>query len=243
MSSAKRSQSILLYDDGPSFKTSIYRFIRASQIQNISGENTPQDIKKSSDTYGFRQRLFYDVLNVMESIGCCTNNFSQNRYIWNGYKTTKKTIKNLCASYGCFSKGKKLDEIMSGSGAISIGRVAKEIIVLFIALEVHELNLLETSKYLSRSNGMEKTTKCKLYQAVSILEVAGIVSKLPENSEYSISKEYFISATMEMIKNDDPTSIGSLLQTAPSFIVDVMMKERRAEYNNVCHNMIADEGE
>ena len=216
------------YDDAPSFKMAIAKFIKTSE--SIGYTNEPRDIITASNEFGFRQRRFFDVLKVMEILGCCQNDFKHNKYIWLGYRNIKGAIYNLCKTYGAFDQSKSLDSIIVGTGAISIPRVAKELLVLCGALELKKVNLLEASKYLSRNNNHEKTTRCKLYQAIGILEVAGIFEKNEVMSEYNVSKDFFTSTTLQLMDSKDRTSLGNLLNSAPSFIINSTLEKRRKEY-------------
>lgn len=109
--------------------------------------------------------------------------------------------------------------------------MTEDLLVCFIAMERKFLNILHVTTFLSRWNDRQKTIKCKLYQACAILEVAGVIHKTVNRSEFRIDEKYFISASEKMAENDSIMSINLLLNRTTPFMSENTITNRRKEFD------------
>ncbi|EAY03440.1 hypothetical protein TVAG_412440 [Trichomonas vaginalis G3] len=216
-------------DKPNNFKSSTYEFIHYCNDH----KDQKYDIKSISNKMGFRQRRFFEVVAVFEALGVCPK-IDQDSFLWIGFENIKHTIERIATSRGAFLPEFSLDSIFSYKGCISVQKVTEEFILLFIALELRKINLIEAAAYLARSNEREKTIKCKLYQVAAVLEIANIIRKTDKPSEFELLPEYFISASEKMSpKTPDPSILYSLLSRPEPFCPDVgipVISSRLNEY-------------
>ena len=210
------------------FREATLQFIRDCEKQPFGS----YDIRSTSERLGFKQRRFYDVVNVFETIGCCPK-IDNDSFIWIGFSETKDSIERMCKEKKVFDRHKTLDEIFNYPGCISVQKITEELLLLFIALETRKINIIDVSYYLSRKNDREKTTRCKLYQVAVILELAGIIRKTEKISEFEINEKYFIEASKRFNNDPDPTSIFNLLSRLSPHYCDQCIRSRRYEFAEV----------
>ena len=207
-----------------SFKLSTLQFIK-----NCENDPTSRyDIRNTSAKLGFNQRRFYDVLHVLEKIGCCPK-VDEDTFIWLGIDQAKICIERIAQLNGAFIPGRTLSQMFTGSGCVSIPRVTEEFLLLFISLDTQVLNVIEASTFLSQNDTREKTTRCKLYQVAAILDLCGVLKKTQRTSEFRMNDEFFISASRRM-EIEDKMSIGSLLNKDAPGLVNQTILKRREEY-------------
>ena len=210
-----------------SFRSSTTTFI-------TSCETDPQEkynIKETSEKLGFKQRRFYDVINVLDTLGCCPK-IDNETFLWLGLGEAKSMIETIAIDRGVFNPNLTISTILPSTNCISIPRITEDFIITFLALERKFLNVIDIAKYLSRSNDRLKTTRCKLYQVSVILELAGIIKKTSNTSEFRLEDRYFISASSRICYSKDPVSIYALLNRNPPFINSIITK-RRSDFDRV----------
>lgn len=217
--------------DSSDFKTSVMNFLTNCQT-NFSDTFNIKDI---SDKMGFKQRRFLDVLSVFDTIGCAPR-IDNDHFIWLGYDQIKPALLQICKERGVFNRNASLSQNIPITGDISLTEMTEDLFVCFIALEKKFLNISQVTTYLSRYNDRYKTIKCKLYQACSILEVAGVIHKTVNRSEFRIDEKYFISASEKMTENDSIISISSLLNRNTPFMSENTILMRRKEFEIAISN-------
>lgn len=201
------------FDKPSAFKSSTLLFIE--RCKRCPEEK--YDIRTISEEMGFRQRRFYEVVNVFEALGICLK-IDSDSFVWIGFEQIKETLERIATERCAFYSNVTLDQIFQNKGCISVQRITEEFLLLFIALEMRRIKILEAATYLSRENDREKTTRCKLYQVAAILEIANIIKKTDQPSEFEIMPEYFISASDRINKKSpDPNSLISLLNRPEPF--------------------------
>ena len=188
------------------------------------------DMLKVSTQLSFHRRRFYDVINVLEVIGCCVK-LDTDTFLWNGMGNIKDTITKMAYTNGVFSKDVTLDAILPNEDCISIGKVTEHFMLTFLALQQQCLDIKKVSFYLSRYNNRSKTTLCKLYQITHIFESMGILTKTENTSEFRLCDEYFISPEIVIQQGDVPYSIESLLNRQMPFSKSQIIQERRREFD------------
>lgn len=217
------------FDKPSAFKTSTLAFIENCKKK----PQAKYDIRTISEQMGFRQRRFYEVVNVFDALGVCYK-YDSETFQWIGFEQVRYKIEMIASNRGAFFPNYSLEKIFSNRGCISVQKVTEEFILLYIALEMRRINILEAATYLSRENDREKTTRCKLYQVAAILEIANVIKKTDKPSEFELMPEYFISASEKMNRKIiDPSSIVMLLNRPEPFCMNVVspiIKSRIHEY-------------
>ena len=192
-----------------SFKTTLISFkdyCNSKQDKIIS-------IAKICKKFEFQRRRFYDVINVLETVGVAHKINSEN-FHWCGLNqvSVRNTIFEICNNneFNVFDKNTTLYQIFSTNednfesklysaenAIVGISNITKYFLVTFIALNTKTLDVKELSYILSKGNkSRQKTMLCKLYLVGNILESVGILYKKGKvTSEFSFSKEYYIDIT------------------------------------------------
>lgn len=190
-----------------SFKLSTLMFIQFCK-------NKPEqkyDIRTLSRSMGFKQRRFYEVISVFEALQICPKVDAES-IIWHGFEKIPRTIEKIAYTRGVFYTEFSLADIFSNKTCVTVQNITEEFILLFIALEMRRINILEAASYLSKGNDRGRTTRCKLYQVAAILEIANIIRKTGNPSEFELLPEYFVSFSAKMNhKKPDPSNIMTLL--------------------------------
>lgn len=216
-------------DKQSDFKESTLQFIKSCLVN----KQKRYDIRETSQTLGFRQRRFFEVIGVFEAIGICQK-IDPDSFMWVGFGNVKTKIENIAIQYGAFHPEYTLNDIFSNNGKISVQRITEEFLLLFIALELRRINVIEAAKYLSRNNDKQKTTRCKLYQVAAVLEIAKVIKKTENISEYELLPEYFISISQKYVpKIADPSLLLTLLnRPEPFYKIDanIDISSRLSEY-------------
>ena len=193
-----------------------------NQCSNSSQKNF--EIYKLLTLHGFRRRRFYDVINVLETLGIC-NKVNSETLSWNGIDNAAISIDQLARRHGAYDKDKTLSDIIPCITTITITSMTEFFVISFIALERQNLDIKEIAAFISRANGREKTTLCKLYQIAQILQIAGIITKTEKKSQFRMCDDYFVQASNNF-QNVGCMEIKNLL-SRPSFSVDLDIIERR----------------
>lgn len=196
-----------------------------------SDKNGLYNLNKLSSKLGFHQRRFYDVINVLSTIGFCTKVDSA-RLQWNGQSNVKSTLSKLMINYNIFDENTSLESILPSDGTISISKVTESFLMLFNFLGLQQLDIKESSAFLSIHSGRQKTTLCKLYQIAQILEVAGIVSRTKQTSEIRINDPYFVEIKFDQKEKNDPLNLDVLLNRPVENLPQSPIFTRRAAFQS-----------
>jgi hypothetical protein len=213
-------------NNGDSFTLSLASLF--NQCSNSSHKNF--EIYKLLSTHGFRRRRFYDVINVLETLGIC-NKINSETLLWNGIGNASMAIDRLARKHGAYDRGKTLSDIIPCISTITITSMTEFFVVAFIALEKQNLDIKEIAAFISRTNGREKTTLCKLYQIAQILQITGIITKTEKKSQFRMCDDFFLRASKNF-QNVGYMEIKNLLNR-PSFSIDNNIIEiRNIEYKS-----------
>ena len=197
-------------------------------------KNQPLQVRAMGKRLGFKKRRFYDLINILDAIGCCPR-IDVDSFVWLGYDNINPKLTDWAMKYGVFDPSKALDDIIVNTGCLSISKVAIDFLMCFIALEKQTLNLIEVATFMSRKNGRDQTTRCKLYQAAAILEIMGIISKTSETSVFRLNDRFFLRCSRSCISKDDPCNILNLLQRYDPLKFCPYIKNRRMEFRKALH--------
>ena len=210
-----------------SFTLSTQRLIRFCTSEKSNSYN----LVKLCSKLGFHQRRFYDVINVLHTIGYCTK-LDNVSIKWNGLQNVKQTIKNMMYSHQLSEQNTKIDVLIPGEGSLSISQITESFLMCFIALGQQYLDIKDISYFLSIKSGRMKTTLCKLYQIAQILEVAGIISKTQTVSQLKLNDPYFINISTYFTEVEElsPVSIKSLLNRPVTFMPSNPLAARKEAY-------------
>ena len=208
------------------FKTSIYKFVIESEKYHLNEIN----IDKTCNKYNFQKRRFYDVLNVLESIGYCTK-ISTEIVIWNGRSNIPKTFEKLQYAYKVNLMTSSLEDIFQGQQSIGISNLTIMFILCFLVMRVYSLDIKHVAMFLSRLNNRYKTTLCKLYQITHILESAGIISRSLVPCVFILNKDYVRFVDIGKVRDEgNPLSIANLLNDHSSINPELVIEQRRIEF-------------
>ena len=219
-----------------SFTLSTQRLIRFCTTEKSNSYN----LVKLCSKLGFHQRRFYDVINVLHTIGYCTK-LDNVSIKWNGLQNVKQTIKMMMYKHHLSDSNCKLDRLIPGEGSLSISQITESFLMCFIGLGQQYLDIKDISFFLSIKSGRMKTTLCKLYQIAQILEVAGIISKTQTVSQLKLNDPYFLNIVNYFTESEElsPVSIKSLLNRPVAFMNTNPIVSRREEYYEIVRQRTA----
>ncbi|EAY15893.1 hypothetical protein TVAG_165210 [Trichomonas vaginalis G3] len=207
-----------------------------------SDKNGVYSLNKLCTKLGFHQRRFYDVINVLNTVGFCTKRDST-KLQWNGHSNVKSTISKMVDTYHIFDESTSLESILPSDGTISISKVTETFLMLFLFLGIQYIDIKEASIFLSVQSGRQKTTLCKLYQIAQILEVAGIVSRTNQTSEIKINDQYFVKNSFTPKEVNDPLNLDQLLNRPVENLPHDQFHIRRSIFKNLIQNDNSKESE
>jgi hypothetical protein len=189
-----------------SFRTAIQSLV-------VKLQNSPPGeygISAIREEFQFQKRRLYDVVNVLEAIGCCTKR-STDIVFWNGLSNIPKALSKLQEMRCLTDPGADIEDFVPDDKFIAISRFTVAFILCFLALRTRVLNIKRIALFLSRKNGRYKTTLCKLYQISHILEAVGVVQKSVVPGEMRLSDQYFADLDMpETESRGDMTALFSI---------------------------------
>lgn len=191
------------------FKNSIRSFVTDAETQ----KNSMFSISQICCKHDFQKRRFYDVLNVLEAIGCCEK-INSETIRWLGLSNIPSALLQLQKSLNVDSINTSVDEIFSAGQSIMISQLAKLFILCFLVTQSQALDIKQIAMFLSRNNQRYKTTLCKLYQITHILEAGGILKHATIPSKIILVSKYcvFLNGQKKDTQIDsNPLSIQNLL--------------------------------
>lgn len=221
------------YTNNDKFSLSINSFV--SYAESKSGSLfTFTDI---CNTFNIQKRRLYDVINALESIGCCKKT-SVDTIVWKGLKFIPECIRNLFLMYHFEQPNADIDILISNESSISILQLAQSFVLLFIVLQRQVLNIKTVASFLSKRNGRFKTTLCKLYQIAHIFETLKIFRKSANTGQVIIMKPYyfeinyqgFSSIPPQLIDESDNIKVEKNKESNPLSIQNLLSRPK----NSVC---------
>ncbi|KAK8843189.1 hypothetical protein M9Y10_025035 [Tritrichomonas musculus] len=206
------------------FKISITKFVNDCEKYKIKEIK----IKKICDQYGFQRRRFYDVLNVLESVGCCTK-LNTDVVLWQGLSNIPYSLEILQHTHKVDLVSSTLEDIFTDQQNIKISNLTEMLMLCFLVMRVYTLDIKHVAIFLSRYNNRYKTTLCKLYQVTHILESAGIISKTFVPCVFTLNKEFVRFVDIRIQDEENPLSLVNLLNDHSS-TGSLAIEERRVHF-------------
>jgi hypothetical protein len=179
--------------------------------------------------FGFQQRRLYDVTSVLAAIGCCTK-LGVDSIFWHGLSHIRPTLLALQSQAGVHNCTTPLSEIIQTESMIQISRLTRGFVLCFLTLREQSLTIREIGTYLARFTGRYKSTLCKLYQVVHILQAAAIVERTIMPGQVTLVKRFYVPLDFDWSETgQSPVSIEVLLNK-PKGSQDAILKRRRMEF-------------
>lgn len=185
-----------------------------SQIKNFVDELDAKSIKimpieSIYPILNVKRRRLYDVINVLNAIGCSTRS-GTDQLIWNGKKQIINELQSLKKINKIDNWNLSLDELFPTNDCVSLSSLTISFLLLFPALDCNIIDLKIACFYFSRNTTRYKTTLCKLYQIILILSALDIVSKTQNACQIRLLSPY-LECLIGDKKNTGPDSIEFLL--------------------------------
>lgn len=164
------------------------------------------------ERYSFERRRFYDVINILEGIGCIKK-LDSDRMIWYGIGNVKKNIKRLVKKHVSAPANEPIQNLLKISKTCSIISLTNTYMLSFIALQTREVSLMELANIIAQFNKRYKSTLCKLYQISQIMRAMGVVEFNSRQGLPRLTEDYY---NLIMIPEDNnnarPFSIQWILE-------------------------------
>lgn len=206
------------------FKISISKF-----VQDLESSQTNEiNIEKTCIKYGFQKRRFYDVLNVLESVGCCTK-LNTDVVLWHGLSNIPYSLEILQHTHKVNLVSSTLEDIFTDQQNIKISNLTEMLMLCFLVMRVYTLDIKHVAIFLSRYNNRYKTTLCKLYQVTHILESAGIISKTFVPCVFTLNKGFVRFVDIKIQDEENPLSLVNLLNDHSS-TGSLVIEERKIHF-------------
>ena len=212
-------------DTSDRFAESIKRFIQSAESSGKQSYHFSVLIAQ----FKIQRRRIYDFLNVIEATGCCVRSIPET-ISWLGFDNITATLNSYQIKYKVNQAYLPLSKIVPIEICISLNTLTITLLVCFHALQIKCLDVKELAHFISRDNGRYKTTLCKLYQIIHILEAMGIILKKVKIGEIWIADQYYnplpLTTTTELV---NPFSIDGLINR---HIIDTekVLQQRRSDF-------------
>ena len=184
------------------------------------------DLHKTANYIGFHKRRFYDVIHVLDALGCC-DKLDADSFKFNGLSCVKGKILQMCQDFDVFNPDKSLSEVLPPEDCTSITDYTKVIILCFVAMGIDSLDIKQLSYYLTRNGGRNKTVLCKLYQISQILDAIGIITKTNNISEIYLNERYRVPLVSHVPKEDGFMSVVNLLSRTKNYTFPFVLHRRK----------------
>jgi len=212
-------------DTSDRFAESIKRFIHSAEASGKQSYHFSVLIGQ----FKIQRKRIYDFLNVIEATGCCIRSVPET-ISWLGFDNISATVNSYQLKYKVNQAYLPLSKIVPIEICISLNTLTITLLVCFHALQVKCLDVKEIAHYISRDNGRYKTTLCKLYQIIHILEAMGVILKKVKIGEIWLADKYYnplpLVATSEFV---DPFSIDGLINRH-DIDTEKILQQRRNEF-------------
>ena len=176
------------------FKISIKKLVK--NAETFGGQKL-FCISQVCEEYKIQRRRLYDVINVLESVGCIKKT-TVDAFQWAGFSNIPQTINKLLESFGYPNSAFLYSKLFSHNQHISIATLTQYFLICFFVFNRPSLDIKQVAIFLSKENGRYKTTLCKLYQVTHILESAGIIEKSIIPGELSLVPSIFKPQTVSI---------------------------------------------
>lgn len=205
------------------FKSSIKALVASAEAQ----PQLTYNITKLCREFNFQRRRLYDVISILEALGCCEK-VNVDRITWHGLAQIPGHLLKIQERIGATQPETDMASMFRGQQMILLSNLTVSFVLCFLVLQQRSLDIKNVAMFLSRDNGRFKSTLCKLYQITYILEAVGIVAKTVTPSQFILAEPYY--AVAPIVEVDSPFSIKSLLnchQAEPSQTQATALERRR----------------
>jgi hypothetical protein len=183
-------------------------------------------------TFHLQKRRMYDVTSIFTIVGSCEK-LSVDIIRWIGLSKIPFALRRMQFEAGVDSPDISFDAIIGSCDLVSISSLTVQFLLCFLTLRMTTLDIRNISRYLSRKTGRLKSTLCKLYQIVHILEAADIFSRSESPGQVTIAERFFvpvdISLHSESRRSVSPFSIEAILNHS-SLTQERVILARRKEF-------------
>lgn len=215
------------------FRNSIYSFIHDVEMF----DSTIVNVITACERYKFQKRRFYDVINVLESIGCC-HKLKSDSIQWLGLSNIPLYLHSLQKRFKVHILDTKVEDIFKSDTSIIISQLTQLFILCFLVFHIQTINIKHVAHFLSRHNHRYKTTLCKLYQITHILEAAEILKHTSKPCIIYIDSKYYmiIKGCENNTRSNDsnPFSIANLLNDhGPEKFQNEVLKRKNEFYSHL----------
>ena len=199
----------------------------------------PHSITALSSEFSITRRRFYDVLNVLESMGVCEK-VGIDSIRWLGCDNIKPTLTRLRKEMDVDNPGRTLDELFASGKLIGIGKTNILLLMLFPALRVKRLNLKKAAALLAHGVVKYRTMLGKLCQIAYILRAVDVVNRTALSCEIELRDDLcdypIFDSPLTPLEapdtDDDWFSVSSLLSRPRTKQAQDWLSERRRVFEN-----------
>ena len=199
----KCSEAVIAYDKKRCFGKSINSMIQ----QCNSMKRSVFDTEELSRVFGINKRRLFDVVGVLNAIGC-VQKIGTTQLIWEGLDQYHIKEREFIKKFGVFDSNVPLSKLIFTNEDSSISELTNQLLTLFFALNSRTLNIQDVTKFICKDQCNTKKLLSKMYQITHILNSIGFITRTSVYSEVQLNDKYFI--TME----PNPMCIESLLNRA-----------------------------
>ena len=197
-------------------------------------KNFTQTITYLSNQFSISRRRFYDVINIMESMGACQK-VGIDSIHWRGLSNVKATLAKLRQQMDIDNPAKTLDDLFTKEKLIGIGRTNAHLLMLFPALRVRRINLKKAAELLAHGVVKYRTMLGKLFQIAYIVRSVDVVNRTALNCEIELREDLCDFPVYPDVPLDEPEpesegemSLSALLnRPAPNQIPPWVLERRR----------------
>lgn len=194
-----------------------------------------QTITYLSKQFSISRRRFYDVFNVLESMGVCQK-IGIDSICWIGHSNVKETLTKLRKDMDIDNPEKTLDDLFTREKLIGIGRTNAHLLMLFPALRVRRINLKKAAELLAHGVVKYRTMLGKLFQIAYIVRAVDVVKRTATNCEIELRDDLYDFPVYPEVPLDQPEQpeeempIASLLNRPPPNQIPPWILERRRRF-------------
>ena len=195
-----------------------------------------QTITYLSTQFSISRRRFYDVFNVLESMGVCQK-VGIDSIRWIGLSNVKATLAQLRRDLDIENPEKTLDDLFTRDKLIGIGRTNARFLMLFPALGVRRINLKKAAELLAHGVVKYRTMLGKLFQIAYIVRAVDVVKRTATNCEIELRDDLYDFPVYPEVPLDEPEpvsedkfSVSMLLNRPPPNQVPPWILERRRRF-------------
>jgi hypothetical protein len=203
-------------------RSSIQLLLRAME----GSDGKEHRISMLSQISGIKRRRIYDILNVLESIGCCKRT-DLDQLEWLGLERAESVISGLASAFLTTFSGLALESVFPCPCSVGTSDLTISFLKLFFGTGATTIDLRVASQFFSRGTPRYKTTLCKLYQITYMLSAIDVTRKTGNVCEVQLSPTYakYLHRTPDRILLD-PISLQGMLNDRQQDSLDQGFRDR-----------------